>query len=78
MGAIFKTSGSQYLSDNRINQPTNQSQCLSSRATSRIIMLFKPEMTNSILRAVEGSSMLGIRVGGMPHLTKFDMRGIRW
>ena len=35
-----------------------------------------PETTNSILRVGQGSSVLGIRVG-VPHLTKFDVRGVR-
>jgi len=36
-----------------------------------------PETTNSILRAGEGSSMLGITVS-VPHLTKFDVGVVRW
>jgi len=34
------------------------------------------ETTNSILRVGEGSSVLEIRVG-VPHLTKFDVGGVR-
>ena len=60
--AIFKTSGGgiYYLSDIKsVNESINHNE----QQSYIIIMLFKPEITNSILRAAEGSSMLGIRVG---------------